>query len=52
MLKNVATIQIQKFATFNSDRKKINLMELTQNIQIFYDVKINLKNIYSCFEDF
>ena len=26
MLKNVASIQIQKVATFNSDRKKINLI--------------------------
>ena len=25
MLKNVASIQIQKVATFHSDRKKINL---------------------------
>ena len=26
MLKNVASIQIQKVAIFNSDRKKINLI--------------------------
>ena len=26
MLKNVASIKIQKIATFNSDRKKINLI--------------------------
>ena len=26
MLKNVASIQIQKAATFNSDRKQINLI--------------------------
>ena len=26
MLKNVASIQIQKVPTFNSDRKKINLI--------------------------
>ena len=26
MLKKVASIQIQKVATFNSDRKKINLI--------------------------
>ena len=43
MLKNEATIQIQKFATFNSDRKIINLTYTnhsditTNNLRLFFD---------------
>ena len=55
MLKNVATIQIQKFATFNSDRKIINLIPNKSfryynqfNLRLFFDTFVyNVLNYQS-----